>query len=75
MEEVLPPTVTTEANSKLCMPYTREKVDRALAQMHPHKAPGLDGMNPFFFQKLWDAISDDVLVAVLFILHGHPIPP
>jgi len=29
--------------------YTHEEVDRALAQMHPHKAPSTDGMNPFFF--------------------------
>ena len=51
------------------------EVDQALAQMHPHKAPGPDGMNPFFYQKFWDTIGNDVSATVLAILHGHPIPP
>jgi len=32
-------------------------------------------MNPFFFQKYWDVIGDDVSTAVLAILEGHAIPP
>jgi len=43
--------------------------------MHPHKALGLDGLNPFFFQKLWDSIGGEVSAAVISILNGHPIPP
>ena len=31
-------------------------------------------MNPFFFQKFWDSIGDDVSTVVLSILDGHPIP-
>ena len=62
-------------NASLFQPCTQEEVDRALAQMHPHKPPGPDGMNSFFFQKFWDIIGNDVSVAVLEILHGHPIPP
>ena len=46
----------------------------ALNQMHPHKAPSPDGMNPFFFQKFWDAIGDDVAATVISILNGHAIP-
>jgi len=32
-------------------------------------------MNPFFFQKFWDSIGNDVSSAMLPILNGHPIPP
>jgi len=45
------PRVIDAKNNSLCAPYTRDKVDCDLNQMHLHKAPGPDGMNPFFFQK------------------------
>ena len=32
-------------------------------------------MNPFFYQKFWNVIGDDVSAAVLSILQGHPILP
>ena len=32
-------------------------------------------MNPFFYQKFWDVIGDEVVAAVLAILEGHAIPP
>jgi len=43
--------------------------------MHPHKAPGPDGLNPFFFYKFWDDIGNDVSIVVLSLLHRHPISP
>ena len=36
-------------NETLTQPYTKDEVCQALFQMHPLKAPGLDGMSPFFF--------------------------
>ena len=78
MDDVLDyiqPTISAEANDALFRPCTREEVDYGLAPMHPHKAPGFDGTNPFFFQRFWDTIGDDVSAAVLSILHRHPIPP
>jgi len=61
-------------NHSLGHPYTCEEIDLALKQMHPHKAPGPNGMNAFFFQKFWDSIGGDVSAAVLSILNGHLIP-
>lgn len=77
MEEVIAciePRVSEAMNAHLCAPYTRGKVEQALHQMHPHKAPGPDGMNAFFFQRFWHIVGDDVTAAVLAILEGHPIP-
>jgi len=32
------PRVTPEMNDNICAPLTREEIQKALAQMHPHKA-------------------------------------
>lgn len=69
------PIVTVEMNDSLTRPYTREEIEIALKQMHPHKAPGPDGLNPHFYQKFWETIGDDVSSAVLAILEGQSIPP
>ena len=43
--------------------------------MHPGKAPGLGGMNPYFFQKSWPIVGDDATEAVLSIVNGGTFPP
>ena len=59
-------------NSTLLQRYNPEEVKQALFQMHPSKAPRLDGMSPFFFQKFWHIVGQDVTTAVLSILNsGH----
>jgi len=48
--------VTEDMRVRLRQLYTSEEVFKALNQMHPGKAPGPDGMNPFFIKnsgRLW----------------------
>ena len=60
--------VTEEMARSLTCSYTEEEVQADLFQMHPSKSPGLDGMSPFFFQKFWHVVGQDVTVAVLSVL-------
>jgi len=41
----IPAKVTPKMNQSLIKQFTKEKVETALKQMHPIKAPGLDGMS------------------------------
>ena len=64
--------VTPEMSGTLLQRYNPEEVKQALFQMHPSKAPGPDGMSPFFFQKFWHIVGQDVTKAVLSVLNsGH----
>lgn len=47
--DALTPKVDERMNSFLCAPFTAEEIKRTLFDMHPDKAPGLDGMPPLFY--------------------------
>lgn len=32
--------------------------------MNPDNAPGMDGMTPLFFQKIWEVVKNDVIQAI-----------
>ena len=69
------PWVTDTTTNTLCQPYNPGEVYQAFLQMHPGKAPGPNGLNPFFYQKFWPTVGADITQTVLNILHGGDIPP
>lgn len=60
-------------NSKLSEPYTGEEIRLALFQMHPDKAPGIDGFSALFYQKFWELIKDDIYAEVLNFLSNDSL--
>lgn len=46
---------------ELCLPVMDEEVKTALFSMHQEKAPGIDGLNPGFFQTYWSIVGGDVI--------------
>ncbi|VFQ97966.1 unnamed protein product [Cuscuta campestris] len=66
--------VSRTQNDSLVQPFTCEEVRAALFAMHPDKSPGLDGMNPAFFQKSWNLVGSDVCKFVLSCLSGKVLP-
>ncbi|WCJ22466.1 hypothetical protein M5689_004555 [Euphorbia peplus] len=59
----LPRRVTEDMNGDLLRPFDLEEFRVAVFSMSPDKAPGPDGLNPAFFQKIWSTIGDDVFSA------------
>ena len=56
--------VTEEMNRELLTEPSGEEIRVALFQMHPNKAPGMDGMHALFFQKFWHIVGPDVICFV-----------
>ncbi|KAM2674122.1 hypothetical protein EV2_015350 [Malus domestica] len=54
------PRLTSEMNRHLEMRISEEEVRKTVFQMQPAKAPGPDGMNPFFYQWYWHIVGVDV---------------
>lgn len=53
---------------------TSHEVERALKQMHPTKALGLDGMPLLFYQHFWPTIGNVVTKTVINFLNRGIIP-
>lgn len=63
--EVVQPWVTQEMNNILTSPFLPEKVDFALSQMQPLKAPGPNGFGVCFYQQHWAIVGNLVRKMVL----------
>ncbi|KAL9690517.1 hypothetical protein QQ045_010918 [Rhodiola kirilowii] len=68
---MIPKVVSEEMNNMLIAPFTEAEVKRALFQMHPSKAPGLDVFSALFYQSSWEIVGDDVVKEVLRCLNSN----
>ena len=62
--------VTDDMRADLAKPYLMEKVEFAIKEIAPLKAPGLDGMPPLFYQPYWSEVGMDISQAVLSSLNS-----
>lgn len=54
--------VIEEHNGDLVVPIRDVEVKAAVFAMHQEKAPGIDGLNPAFFQTYWNIVGEDVVM-------------
>jgi hypothetical protein len=71
--QTVPIKVLREMNDRFLLPFSGDEVKRALFQMFPTKAPGLDGFPAHFFQRNWSLCGGEVTMMVLRILKGGRI--
>ncbi|KAE8781172.1 hypothetical protein D1007_45617 [Hordeum vulgare] len=68
------PSVTDQMNEYIKKPFLVEEVKRALFDMAPSKAPGMDGFTSGFYQRHWDVLGEDITADVLEFLNGGELP-
>ncbi|XP_038708495.1 uncharacterized protein LOC120003549 [Tripterygium wilfordii] len=68
--ETVTSRVTDEMNESLLRPFSEAEVAKSLFQMHPLKAPGLDGLNALFYHRHWDIVKGEVTEFCLDVLNG-----
>lgn len=61
--------ISKAMNDDLSKNFIVDEVYKALSQMHPTKAIGLDGMPLAFFQHHWHIIGESIAQAVFATLH------
>uniref|UniRef100_A0A803Q7W0 Reverse transcriptase domain-containing protein n=1 Tax=Cannabis sativa TaxID=3483 RepID=A0A803Q7W0_CANSA len=65
-----PPLEDSEVDL-LGQPFTFDEVRQAIFLLSGDKAPGLDGLNAYFYQKNWDTVGTDLVHAVLDCLNNE----
>ena len=66
--------VSPDMNEELLMDFKAKEVWFALKQMHPTKAPRLDGISLIFFKHYWDIVGPEVVKCVLISLNSGIMP-
>lgn len=64
------PRITEEDNDYLSGQFNEDEVKRALFQMHPEKALGVDGFSVMFYQRFWEVVKDDTCGEILQFLNN-----
>jgi hypothetical protein len=66
--------VLQEDKANMDAEFTEEEVKKALFQMHPSKAPGVDGFTAGFYQRHWELVGPELCAAVIGFLNGGDMP-
>ena len=66
--------VARAEHNSLLSPFSYEEFELAVKQMHPDKAPGLDGLNPAFFKFFWPVLGKDIFQACVIWLEKKEFP-
>ncbi|KAL4283814.1 hypothetical protein GQ457_16G010140 [Hibiscus cannabinus] len=69
--DCISPSITDDMNATLRAPFTSDEVQAALFQIHPTKAPGIDGRPSSFYRQFWDTIGTDVTQLCIDLLNGN----
>ncbi|KAK3184888.1 hypothetical protein Dsin_032174 [Dipteronia sinensis] len=70
----VPTKLSKRRSDFLDSPFIATEVKKAIFDMFPTKAPGIDGMPALFYQKYWDTVGDTVTQACLRCLNnGDPL--
>ncbi|XP_057853082.2 uncharacterized protein LOC131063316 [Cryptomeria japonica] len=64
IDEVIETLLTDEDCAMLQAPSTLEDIKNATFSLHPHKAPGPNGITAECFQKCWDFMGQDIWLVV-----------
>lgn len=59
--EVVETKISREVNSQLLVEFTSEDVCKAVKEMYPIRAPGVDGLPSLFCQKFWGIVKNEVI--------------
>ncbi|XP_074360858.1 uncharacterized protein LOC141701117 [Apium graveolens] len=55
------PVISDIQKEKLVTPIADEEVKAAVFAMHSDKSPGIDSLNPGFYQTYWEIVGQDVI--------------
>lgn len=55
------PTISEVHSQMLVVPIVAEEVKNVVFVMHADKSPGIDGLNPCFYQAYWEIVGGDVV--------------
>lgn len=66
-------SITEAQNDVLSAPVIGEEVHKAMFNMNPDKAPGLDGYTPAFYHKCWSIVGKDVIATVQQVWQAETI--
>jgi hypothetical protein len=72
--QCIPQVFSVEKNTTQTRDFTARKVDQALKQMAPLKAPSHNGMPLLFYQTFWHVVGNEVIEVVLNFLNGGTLP-